>query len=409
VQFASEVSVVDSTIEENFAVIGGVAYVNNDGFVTMSDNTIIRRNGAINTCFLFLINTQDFSTLSNVQISQNDQRNNYINKHEFLGLKEGMENYPAHMEQKYIDHMIGMGEDVTMVIAENADSAVYAIKAKLRFDQGTAITDNDKLLSASTESTIEMMDISITDLSASGLLIQTVSSTILLEDIFISRIKEVDGSTGFYKIQIMNDSKFTAKRTVLSHIEGALFYVGSSTVNFEDDVVLEDMVNKDAERAMITISTSTYNVINSKFRRLRSNQKILHQQLTSSDVVFQNVEIDTFDKTFLHLEEGSLLIEDTTIMNGVMSKYFPESDEIEPDYIYSNSMGFIILQCDAVFRRVTIENLQTHYSAAVIFIENDATSTVERTLTITDSAFENNKARLSSGVIESKNTNTYVD
>ena len=57
VQFASKVRVYNSIIEENFAVIGGVAYVNNDGFVEISQGTQIVRNAAINTCFLFLINT----------------------------------------------------------------------------------------------------------------------------------------------------------------------------------------------------------------------------------------------------------------------------------------------------------------------------------------------------------------
>ena len=65
-QFASEVKVSESRIKRNFAVIGGVAYVNNDGFVTFDERTVIQENAALNTCLLFLINTQFFSELKNV-------------------------------------------------------------------------------------------------------------------------------------------------------------------------------------------------------------------------------------------------------------------------------------------------------------------------------------------------------
>lgn len=98
VQFASRVRVYNSVIEENFAVIGGVAYVNNDGFVEFSSSTRIVKNAAINTCFLFLINTQDFSLLSNVFVSQNDQKHNFIKKEEFLALEGDF----MHIKQAYI-------------------------------------------------------------------------------------------------------------------------------------------------------------------------------------------------------------------------------------------------------------------------------------------------------------------
>jgi len=92
------VRVYNSVIEENFAVIGGVAYVNNDGFVEFSSSTRIVKNAAINTCFLFLINTQDFSLLSSVFVSQNDQKHNFIKKEEFLALEGDF----MHIKQAYI-------------------------------------------------------------------------------------------------------------------------------------------------------------------------------------------------------------------------------------------------------------------------------------------------------------------
>lgn len=157
----------NSRIQGNFAVIGGVAYVNNDGLVEISEDTKIVQNAAINTCFLFLINTQGFSELSNVFISQNDQKHNFVDKSSFLELTGDFK----HIQAKYIEYMVALGDDVQMVVDEKADSAIYAIKAKLRFKDETKVIDNDKLLSASTESSIELLDIEIKDLEASGMVI----------------------------------------------------------------------------------------------------------------------------------------------------------------------------------------------------------------------------------------------
>ena len=50
---------------------------------------------------------------------------------------------------------------------EKADSAVYAIKAKVNFSN-TDISENDIFLSASTESTIGFRNTSLRDLTATG-------------------------------------------------------------------------------------------------------------------------------------------------------------------------------------------------------------------------------------------------
>lgn len=125
------------------------------------------KNAAINTCFLFLINTQDYSILSDVFVSMNDQKHNFVKKEEFLALEGDF----LHIKEAYIQAMVAMGEDVEMVVEEKADSAIYAIKAKLRFSDQTQVINNDKLLSASTESSIELLDITIKDLEATGMVI----------------------------------------------------------------------------------------------------------------------------------------------------------------------------------------------------------------------------------------------
>lgn len=57
VQYSSLVEISNSVITENFAVTGGVAYVNNDGQIKINRGTRVFKNSALNTCFLFLINT----------------------------------------------------------------------------------------------------------------------------------------------------------------------------------------------------------------------------------------------------------------------------------------------------------------------------------------------------------------
>ena len=48
---------------------GGVAYVNNDGFISINQGSKVYSNSALNSCFLFLINTQQASFIDNVLIT----------------------------------------------------------------------------------------------------------------------------------------------------------------------------------------------------------------------------------------------------------------------------------------------------------------------------------------------------
>ena len=63
-----------------------------------------------------------------------------------------------------------MRDKVSRTIEENADSAVYAIKAKINFTN-TNIYSNDMLLSASTESTVGLSNTIISNLSSTGKII----------------------------------------------------------------------------------------------------------------------------------------------------------------------------------------------------------------------------------------------
>ena len=80
-----------------------------------------------------------------------------------------------------------MRDKVSRTIEENADSSVYAIKAKINFTN-TNIYANDMFLSASTESTVGLSNTVISNLSSTGKIIQAVSSSIELNNVTIKNI-----------------------------------------------------------------------------------------------------------------------------------------------------------------------------------------------------------------------------
>jgi len=84
IQYSSSVYFTNSTLVENFAVIGGAAYVNNDGKLVLAANTTAANNSALNSCFLFLINTQYESLVQDSLVMQNDQSSSIIQKEQFL-------------------------------------------------------------------------------------------------------------------------------------------------------------------------------------------------------------------------------------------------------------------------------------------------------------------------------------
>lgn len=167
--------------------------------------------------------------------------------------------------------------------------------------------------------------------------------------------------------------------TTFSSITDPLIYIGSSEVNFEEDVTLKDLHNPREQSPMIYVSSSTYNVKDTLFQNLKSDKYMALQLVTDSHVKIEDTTVADFDKPFLSLEEGSLKVMRSVIKDGVMSPIEgdPSDPESELFYGYANSMGFIVISCDAIFDDVEMMNLQTQHSAAAIYIENDATSNSE--------------------------------
>jgi hypothetical protein len=71
------------------------------------------------------------------------------------------------MKSEYFSKLSLISDKIQRTINQKADSAVYAIKAKVNISN-TDIYQNDIFLSASTESTVGMQNSTIRDLLATG-------------------------------------------------------------------------------------------------------------------------------------------------------------------------------------------------------------------------------------------------
>ena len=163
------------------------------------------KNSALNTCFLFLINTQFESQLDNITITKNDQNNSLIPKELFLSINSTFQ----HMNSEYFAKMALIADKIQRTINEKADSAVYAIKAKVNISNSD-IHHNDIFLSASTESTIGMKNTTVRDLVATGKVFQSVSSVIEMTAVRMSHINYTTTITQVSGINVTNPDGSTS-------------------------------------------------------------------------------------------------------------------------------------------------------------------------------------------------------
>lgn len=85
-----------------------------------------------------------------------------------------------------------INDKVTRTINERADTAIYAIKAKINLTN-TLIYENDVILSASTESVVSLVNTTIRDIKASSRIITAVSSIIEFYKVTVRNITVING------------------------------------------------------------------------------------------------------------------------------------------------------------------------------------------------------------------------
>jgi len=240
VQYSSVVTIRECTLRRNFAIIGGVAYVNNDGQIIIKDDTQIILNSAINTCFLFLINSQLYSQISHSFITQNAQEHSFILKTDFLKLTEGIE----FLDYNYISEMKAISSKVQRTVEESTDTAIYAIKAKIQIYNFTAVEDNDSFFSGSTESVSSFVDFYYGKTSLSSRSFGIVSSTLTMENVHLDGISKLISSV-FSVFNTMNKSKLHLKNVITTNTLCNMFYSIDSEIVFTD-TLFKDVSNWDS-------------------------------------------------------------------------------------------------------------------------------------------------------------------
>lgn len=185
-----------------------------------------------------------------------------------------------------------ISDKVQRTINEKADSAIYAIKAKVNISN-TDIYANDIFLSASTESTVCIRNSSLRDLTATGKVFHAVSSIIELISVTISRIKYnrtvSTGAPNFYKITIVNKSFLRASNCTFDSIDGLFLYISGSTLIMDNYTSIINTKNDDREAALMSIDTSTVTINQTAFLNIKSDYfspliNIQETQLDSSRV-----------------------------------------------------------------------------------------------------------------------------
>ena len=132
VQHQSVATVNNCTITNNFAVKGGVAYINNDGAIVFTNNTIVTHNSALNTCFLFLINSALTSEIQQTQVAFNDQNQALIDKKEFMKFDATGSGTISFLTNDFVKAMQDLGSLVNSAIVDKTDPSIYCVKSHLK-------------------------------------------------------------------------------------------------------------------------------------------------------------------------------------------------------------------------------------------------------------------------------------
>lgn len=331
--------------------------------------------------------------------------NAIIQKDQFLSQTDQYK----HIKKTFFDAMKAISDKVDRTIKEKADSAVYAIKAKVTFSN-TDIFQNDLFLAASTESTVALTKSKIRDLNATGKIFQAVSSSIELNEVEIrnisyTRITSADSatSTNFYKISIVNKSTLKLSKCTLSTIWGLLLYVSGSTLTIDQGTSMNSTINDDREAALVAVDTSTVEIDGGMFSNLSSLyfSPILNMQDNKMRVL--NSQFEGFDKTLFSLEEGDYIYQNVSISKGHMAWQPGERS------FMVNSIVFDASAANLELTHTNVSGIFSNYSSPVVYIENDGADSSTIMLNLTHSTFCNNVATENAGAIYSLNTNVIVN
>eukprot|EP00347_Sterkiella_histriomuscorum_P014593 403360292 len=397
VAYQSVIEIYRGNITQNFAVTGGVGYVNNNGIIAFYDQTIITRNQGLNTCILFLINSQYESLIDSSSLSSNDQSRPIISKDLFL-LQTSTYQF---IQQNFFQQMRLISDKIKKTIEEKSDSALQIINARLNITNSIIIR-NDLLLSASTESVIGIKNTSIVNINARGQIIQSIFSKIELENITLNNIS-YDVSKPFFKIQSEGLSELRIINSNIYNVKGLFLYVSESQLDLQV-LDIQNMTNDATTQSFFAIDNTEINIFNVSIQNISSYYVSPILQLSYNNLTIQNMRVRLYDKNIFKSQFGSV-----TVTNFTVTEFRRYLNPLSNGLFISNSLVFDVQNGDMVISNSNFQAIRTNYSSPAIYHALQDGTTGNFTLSIQDCKFVNNSAQQNAGAIQVKNTNLFMN
>eukprot|EP00347_Sterkiella_histriomuscorum_P008676 403344182 len=391
--YLSRIQVFRGIITSNFAVTGGVGYVNNNGIIAIYDRTIISKNQGLNTCMLFLINSQAVSIIDDSIIKMNDQSNAIISKDSFVLQNQSY----LFMQQNFFEQMKLVSEKVKRTIQEKSDSALQIINSRLNISN-CDISRNDQLLSASSESVVGIRNTSMVNIQAKGQFIQSIFSEIELNNLTLDKIS-YEGSKPFFIVQAENLSVMKIINTYIQNIQGLFMYVSQSELYFEN-VEIQNITNDQTSNSIFSIDNSQIKIAGVFIQNMSSYYVSPIFQLSYNNLSIENTKIQQYDKNLFKSQNGQINVKNLTVTG--FNRFLNKKTN---GFFISNSLVFDVQNSDMSVQDSYFLGIKSNYSSPVINHGLSDGTTGHYTLNIDNSQFVNNSAQQNAGAIQLKNTN----
>ncbi|CDW85178.1 UNKNOWN [Stylonychia lemnae] len=306
IQTGSDLIIRNSTIIDNFAVTGGVIQSVSDGQVSIID-CYISRNTAIIASIFYLFNNVNPALISGGQIERNgiefslmDYRNFYLE--DYQAFEQILKNL---FNQDYIKKLYEMKQEIRVLIKKIQDNQNYqiqVIKATIKFEKGVIIQDQHLLLQAQSQSLVQFDNTTVKNMVG-------LNQSLLIFDQTEIQIHnfDVQNITTFSAlISAQYQSSLSIINLKYQQSQGPLLFLKSSDAILTNLVLRNILYNETEINSMIvvlSIQNSQFTLYNSEFTDL-SNLQI-------SGIAIQLYDTDTFinNSTFANLssQRGSAI------------------------------------------------------------------------------------------------------
>ncbi|TNV74883.1 hypothetical protein FGO68_gene8181 [Halteria grandinella] len=225
VQIYALINISDCTFERNFALLGGVLYQQSEGYAKFLNSTF-RENLAIHASIIYSINSQSSIEISGGQIARNGFSYKTIEQVDSVfGLKGGSSNY----SQNYIAALeVQLQQAISLIAVMLKDESyedfqIQVVKALITIKDGVKVTQQVFLLHQTSASIAEIDGLEYSDTFSMKPLIMTESSIISFNNISFTRI-----ISNTHVIRCLSDSLGHIINLQATNSTFALLYIISS-------------------------------------------------------------------------------------------------------------------------------------------------------------------------------------